>query len=97
MGASELKRCPFCGSRKAKAHHWSDHTSEVICKNCGASFRFERSDDLEETIAAWNRRAGKEANGLYNDIYCNVGHEEKDNIRFFHETTEKIEEGRSGS
>ena len=53
---SELKPCPFCGSEKVKARHGM---VMILCYKCGATVSFYEKERKEQTVEAWNRRAGE--------------------------------------
>lgn len=53
-----VKPCPFCGGEaKFKGKHFLEEPSRywIECRECHASM--ESVDDMEKTIAAWNKRA----------------------------------------
>lgn len=53
--SEELKPCPFCGSKRIKAHDVGEGWW-CICQDCKAQGPFKM---LENTaVDAWNRRAG---------------------------------------
>ena len=49
----KLKPCPFCGSDDLGMNGGSEY---VFCRGCGAEGAWN-DDNVEEAIAAWNRRA----------------------------------------
>lgn len=57
---TELKPCPFCGSKNTACSFYTTHTEGmedhyyIGCKNCGANGSRGKSE--EEAIEAWNRR-----------------------------------------
>ena len=55
---SELKPCPFCGSEKVKAQQ-SLGIVMILCNKCGATVSFYEKERKEQTVEAWNRRAGE--------------------------------------
>lgn len=59
---SELKPCPFCGSKDLRISHVGRDWNSVICRDCGG----EGPEELgrEDAISSWNRRAGDEADNL---------------------------------
>ncbi|WP_407080602.1 Lar family restriction alleviation protein [Enterobacter roggenkampii] len=59
---SELKRCPFCGSKDLRIGHVGRDWNSVTCRYCGG----EGPEELgrEDAISSWNRRAGDEADNL---------------------------------
>lgn len=65
MNDVELKPCPFCG-RKVKIDE--DDFYMFCCDSCGAGVTFAKELEdgsatdmnLDESIDAWNRRAGDE-------------------------------------
>ena len=55
---SELKPYPFCGSEKVKAQHGIGMFM-ILCNKCGATVSFYEKERKEQTVEAWNRRAGE--------------------------------------
>lgn len=55
---SNLKPCPFCGSKKVKAQHGIEMVM-ILCYKCGATVSFYQKERKEQTVEAWNRRAGE--------------------------------------
>lgn len=57
MAASQVKRCPFCGSVAHYADRDSNwtHSPIVICE-LGHVFTTINSNSMRETIEEWNRR-----------------------------------------
>ena len=54
----ELKPCPFCGSKDvAMAQNPVYNIMFVHCDGCGLIASFRQSENAEDTVAAWNRRA----------------------------------------
>ena len=53
---TELKLCPFCGSKKL-AEWWNDNNLyQINCRNCGCMIARKT---IAETEKAWNTRTGK--------------------------------------
>ena len=74
----KLLPCPFCGTKHKDNNlmlwNLSDHdgdivTSKVMCQRCGAHGGYESGQGYAEAIAAWNRRALSENNGIHNELY----------------------------
>ena len=62
----ELKPCPFCGGEAVIREWYIRGTANrkhyrVECKNCGARCTAWEYNRINKAIAAWNRRAGEEA------------------------------------
>lgn len=60
---TELKPCPFCGSKKIRIWTCNETISDSAwcqCESCLVSTSEEDTD--EEAIEAWNRRAIDERN-----------------------------------
>lgn len=58
--SSELKPCPFCGSRadlEITSLFEGDTTLVVSCTGCGCELLARRNATEQEAIAAWNQRA----------------------------------------
>ena len=58
MSKTELKPCPFCGSKNIDLVDYSAVIVFVQCDDCCATF--PQFDTKEEAIEAWNRRATDE-------------------------------------
>ena len=57
--ASELRPCPFCGSRVKMTKGILKGTNTSICPKCGADVMFYGADhDREKFIKKWNSRKG---------------------------------------
>ena len=60
---SELKPCPFCGSRNHLLFN-NGFMAFVVCNNCGSSSRISLRENnpiyKESVIEAWNRRVADE-------------------------------------
>ena len=57
--ASELRPCPFCGSRVRMTKGILKGTNTIICPKCGADVMFYGADhDREKFIKKWNSRKG---------------------------------------
>lgn len=60
---TELKPCPFCGSREHVQTGRATvptYFTFVECNRCGACVFFEGKEMRKDTIKAWNRRANDE-------------------------------------
>jgi Lar family restriction alleviation protein len=60
MAQSELKACPFCGSRDVKVVPLDEETFVVDCQGCNATGGYYGGDDStgpEEAAELWNARA----------------------------------------
>ena len=61
---SELKPCPFCGSKYINVNYIREHDLWIVegayieCPNCGVNTRI--FDDPDEAIEFWNRRSDKQ-------------------------------------
>jgi DNA-directed RNA polymerase subunit RPC12/RpoP len=53
--SNQIKPCPFCGS-EAAWFSYPDGTYEMKCRNPMCLSKSSRWDDVNEAIAAWNRR-----------------------------------------
>lgn len=57
--ASELRPCPFCGSRVRMTKGILNETNVIVCPKCGADVMFYGADhDREKFIKKWNSRKG---------------------------------------
>lgn len=59
---SELKPCPFCGSKHLLVTHLRRDVNSVVCIDCGGEGPEKLGRD--DAISSWNRRAGDEAENL---------------------------------
>jgi Lar family restriction alleviation protein len=50
-----LKPCPFCGGEPEISNRLGERWWQVICKSCHSQTG-EIKNDLDRTIANWNRR-----------------------------------------
>ena len=62
VSMSDLKPCPFCGSRYINMNYIREDDvlegAYVECANCGVSTRIY--DDPDEVVEFWNRRSNAE-------------------------------------
>lgn len=76
--ASELKSCPFCGSKNLSVHGESGTSStmyKILCIACGSSGAWNK--DRINVIQAWNTRTQSQCpiKGGYFGTHCHICHE----------------------
>lgn len=55
---TQLKDCPFCGSRVKMTKGLMKGTNVIVCPKCGADVMFYGADhDTTKFIKKWNSRA----------------------------------------
>jgi len=58
---SDLKPCPFCGSKnpeilEIETPYITIRTFAIVCVVCDCSVEFDLRNDADEMTSAWNRR-----------------------------------------